>query len=95
VARIDLGADGAIDTRAIQRALRLVMDPALWPVLLHCDGGRHRTGIVTAALRRSQGFSLDQALDEYERLAAPTPRVADCAAIARYYAEQERAEAGA
>ena len=91
VARIDLGADGQIAPAAIDRALRVITRPELWPVLLHCDGGRHRTGIVTAALRKAQGFGLEEALHEYERLAAPTPRVSDGAAIARYFAHAESA----
>jgi protein tyrosine/serine phosphatase len=86
VARIDLGADGDIDPRAVQRTLEVITRPELWPVLLHCDGGRHRTGIVAAALRRSQGFSLERALEEYERYAAPTPRETDREAVARYFA---------
>jgi hypothetical protein len=86
IARIDLGADGQIAPQAVQRALDITLQPELWPVLLCCDGGHHRAGIVTAALRRAQGWPLDRALDEYERLAAPTPRVSDGAAIGAYFA---------
>jgi tyrosine-protein phosphatase SIW14 len=95
VARIDLGADGHIEPRAIERALGVMMRPEMWPVLLHCDGGRHRTGIVTAALRQAQGWTLAEALSEYEALAAPTPRVNDGAAIARYFAHVERSHSDA
>jgi protein tyrosine phosphatase (PTP) superfamily phosphohydrolase (DUF442 family) len=31
--------------------LRLVNDPANWPVFVHCKGGRHRTGQMTAIYR--------------------------------------------
>ncbi len=93
VARIDLGPDGNIMPQAIQRAVDAVTQPGLGTVLLHCDGGRHRTGIVAAALRRAQGWSLERTLDEYERLAAPTPRVSDSAAIVRYFAYVAQREA--
>lgn len=92
VARIDLGPDGEIDPRAVQRALDLVTRPCLWPLLLHCDGGRHRTGIVAAALQQRQGASLKQALEAYERNAAPSARVSDGAAIASYFSYRERLE---
>ncbi len=86
VARIDLGADGKIDAQSIARALALITQPEHWPVLLHCDGGRHRTGIVTAALRHAQGWTLEAALAEYETCAAPAPRDSDRDAIADYFA---------
>jgi len=92
VARIDLGPDGEMDPRAVQRALDVIAQPSLWPVLLHCDGGRHRSGIVTAALHRSQGVSLKQALETYELGAAPSARVSDGAAIANYFSYRERIE---
>jgi tyrosine-protein phosphatase SIW14 len=31
--------------------LRLVNDPANQPVYVHCAGGRHRTGVMTAVYR--------------------------------------------
>lgn len=92
VARVDLGADGEIDPHSVQRALDVISRPELWPVLLHCDGGRHRTGIVAAALHRSRGASLKEALERYEQGAAPSARVSDGAAIASYFSYRERIE---
>jgi hypothetical protein len=85
VARIDLGPDGNIGPRAVQRALDVVTQPWLWPLLLHCDGGRHRTGVVAAALRKTQGWTMEAALEEYERCAAPAPRQSDRDAIERCF----------
>jgi protein tyrosine/serine phosphatase len=34
--------------------LRLVTDPAKQPVYVHCVGGRHRTGVMTAVYRMTQ-----------------------------------------
>lgn len=81
IVRVDLGADAAIDPRAVEAAALLALDPSNGPVLLHCDGGRHRAGIVGARIRRLQGWTLTEALAEYERFACPTPRAHDRAAI--------------
>ena len=50
--------------------LSLVNDPAHWPVYVHCKGGRHRTGAMTAIYRITHdGWTADQAfaeMKEYE-----------------------------
>jgi protein tyrosine/serine phosphatase len=48
--------------------LSLVNDPANWPVYVHCKGGRHRTGQMTAIYRITQeGWTAEQAYDEMKR----------------------------
>jgi len=48
--------------------LRLVTDPANQPVYVHCVGGRHRTGVMTAAYRMTQdGWGADQAFKEMKQ----------------------------
>lgn len=45
--------------------LRLVNDPANWPVYVHCKGGRHHTGAMTAAYRIAHDeWTADRAFDE-------------------------------
>ena len=45
--------------------LRLVNDPANWPVYVHCDGGRTRTGALTAVYRITHDdWTADRAFDE-------------------------------
>jgi protein tyrosine/serine phosphatase len=45
--------------------LKIVNDPAGEPVYVHCVGGRHRTGVMTAAYRMTgQGWSAEQAFKE-------------------------------
>jgi len=45
--------------------LSLVNDPSSEPVYVHCVGGRHRTGVMTAAYRMTgQGWTADQAFRE-------------------------------
>ena len=49
----------------IQEFLRIVTDPANQPVYVHCVGGRHRTGVMTAVYRMTQdGWTADQAFKE-------------------------------
>ncbi|HMG36678.1 MAG TPA: dual specificity protein phosphatase family protein [Blastocatellia bacterium] len=45
--------------------LKVVSDPANQPIFVHCKGGRHRTGAMTAVYRITHdGWSADQAFKE-------------------------------
>ena len=63
--RIPLTTDVAPSTQAIERFLSLVNDPANQPVYVHCMGGRHRTGALTAVYRMTRdGWTADRAFSE-------------------------------
>ena len=48
--------------------LRLVNDQANWPVFVHCKGGRHRTGEMTAIYRiTNDGWTAEKAYDEMKK----------------------------
>ena len=52
----------------IAQFLSLVNDPAAQPVYVHCVGGRHRTGVMTAMYRMTHdGWSGDQAFKEMKQ----------------------------
>ncbi|KAL7005501.1 hypothetical protein EMMF5_004906 [Cystobasidiomycetes sp. EMM_F5] len=55
-------------------ALKIALDTKNWPILVHCNRGRHRVGLLCALLRRLQGWSLTMLFDEYRRFFA-TPGV--------------------
>jgi protein tyrosine/serine phosphatase len=56
--------DRPADT-AVTQFLQLVNDPANQPVYVHCQGGRHRTGVMTAIYRMTQdGWDADRAYNE-------------------------------
>jgi tyrosine-protein phosphatase SIW14 len=58
-----------------ERFLALVQDPARQPVLVHCEQGFHRTGILVAAYRlRVCGWSIERALDEMQAAGFETQR---------------------
>ena len=48
--------------------LKLVSDSANWPVYVHCKGGRHRTGEMTALYRITrEGWTANQAYEEMKK----------------------------
>ena len=49
----------------VAQFLEIVNDPANQPVYVHCVGGRHRTGVMTAAYRMTEdGWTADRAFKE-------------------------------
>ncbi len=53
---------------AVATFLKLVNDPANQPVYVHCQGGRHRTGVMTAVYRMTQdGWTADRAYVEMKQ----------------------------
>jgi len=52
----------------IAQFLKLVEDPANQPVYVHCQGGRHRTGVMTAVYRMTDdGWTANQAFAEMKQ----------------------------
>ena len=52
----------------IRQFLSIVNDPAKQPVYVHCAGGRHRTGVMTAIYRMTQeGWASDVAFKEMKQ----------------------------
>jgi protein tyrosine/serine phosphatase len=53
---------------AASKFLTIVNDQENWPVYVHCAGGRHRTGAMTAVFRMAvQGWDIDRAYDEMKQ----------------------------
>ncbi len=66
--RIPLTTSDRPSDTAVAQFLTLVNDPANWPVYVHCQGGRHRTGTMTAIYRMSQdGWTADRAYQEMKQ----------------------------
>ena len=52
----------------VQEFLKIVNDPANQPVFVHCIGGRHRTGLMTAVYRiEKDGWDVAKAYDEMKK----------------------------
>jgi protein tyrosine/serine phosphatase len=66
--RIPLTTDIAPSAANIEKFLALVNDPANQPVYVHCMGGRHRTGAMTAVYRMTQqGWDATRAFAEMKQ----------------------------
>jgi tyrosine-protein phosphatase SIW14 len=66
--RIPLTTTEAPAGMAITQFLALVTDPANQPVYVHCQGGRHRTGTMTAIYRMTQdGWAPTRAYEEMKQ----------------------------
>jgi protein-tyrosine phosphatase len=58
-----------VKNEEVAKILRIILDKTNQPVLIHCNQGKHRTGCVIGALRRVQGWHLEDALRQYRRFA--------------------------
>ncbi|KAL7926394.1 tyrosine phosphatase family domain-containing protein [Trichoderma austrokoningii] len=67
----------AIPASTMSSILDVVMDRRNYPLLIHCNHGKHRTGCVVAAVRKLSGWTLDSVLDEYKTYAQPKIRECD------------------
>src|SRR6476660_7994972 len=66
--RIGMSDKSEPSTEQAELFLKLVNDPANQPVFVHCAGGRHRTGAMSAIYRITHdGWSADQAFLEMKR----------------------------
>ena len=66
--RIPLTTSHAPSQAVIDQFMKLVNDPANQPVYVHCMGGRHRTGAMTAVYRMTHdGWNADQAFSEMKK----------------------------
>jgi tyrosine-protein phosphatase SIW14 len=66
--RIPMTTRVAPTTEQLARFLQIVNDPAQQPVYVHCKGGRHRTGVMTAVFRmENEGWTADQAFREMKQ----------------------------
>lgn len=66
--RIPMNTRRAPTSDDLSQFLQLVNDPANQPVYVHCAGGRHRTGVMTAVYRMAHdGWDSDKAFKEMKQ----------------------------
>ncbi|EDU46959.1 Protein tyrosine serine phosphatase [Pyrenophora tritici-repentis] len=66
-----------VESCEMSRALRLIMDRANHPILVHCNKGKHRTGCTIACFRRVLGVDPETVREEYHTYAGPKARFLD------------------
>ncbi|KAL6511562.1 hypothetical protein OROGR_021159 [Orobanche gracilis] len=88
---IHIGIDDgeSVDTMPIPKdviteALKEVIDERNHPVLIHCLGGKHRTGCVAGGFRKLQNWCLSAILEEYKKFAGKRSREIDLAFLKEY-----------
>ena len=89
--RIDIAAnkEGKISTTndSLCEALLTVMDCTNYPLYIHCNQGRHRTGCVVACFRKVQRWPIEDILAEYRAYASPKAREGDIELIRAFEPE--------
>ena len=66
--RIGMTTHQAPTTEQLVSFLKLVNDPANQPVYVHCAGGRHRTGVMTAVYRMTHdSWNAEKAFQEMKQ----------------------------
>ncbi|WBW72101.1 inositol phosphatase [Schizosaccharomyces osmophilus] len=61
----------------VRKSLCVILNKEFWPVLVHCSGGKHRTGIVIGCLRALMSWSAQDSIDEYVSYSYPKEREID------------------
>ncbi|KAK5636565.1 hypothetical protein RRF57_012277 [Xylaria bambusicola] len=62
----------------------VVSDRANYPLLIHCNQGRHRTGCVVGVLRKSSQWNMKHILNEYTTFAEPKVREVDIKYLTKF-----------
>jgi tyrosine-protein phosphatase SIW14 len=60
------------------------------PLLIHCNKGKHRTGLIVGCLRVVQQWSLTSIFDEYSRFCMSKVRVLDQQCIELFAIEERK-----
>ena len=66
-----------IQPSTMRSILDLTLDQHNYPLLIHCNHGKHRTGCVVAAMRKTAGWDNCATVDEYRSFAEPKVRDQD------------------
>jgi tyrosine-protein phosphatase SIW14 len=82
---IDLpGTKIPITEELMASIMKIVLDKENYPILIHCNHGKHRTGCAIAVFRHVSGWSIDSIVDEYQGFAQPKVRTCDITYISNY-----------
>jgi len=61
----------------VRSALVHVLDARNYPMLIHCNKGKHRTGCVVGCLRKEQQWAIGSIIEEYNMYAGIKLRILD------------------
>ncbi|KAF9765955.1 hypothetical protein IL306_001692 [Fusarium sp. DS 682] len=67
----------AIPLSTMKAILNIVLDKSNYPLLIHCNHGKHRTGCVVGVVRKIAGWDAESVVAEYKSYAEPKARECD------------------
>lgn len=67
----------AIPLGTMKAILSIVLDKSNYPLLIHCNHGKHRTGCVVGVVRKIAGWNAESVVAEYKSYAEPKARECD------------------
>jgi tyrosine-protein phosphatase SIW14 len=67
----------AIPLSTMKAILSIVLDKSNYPLLIHCNHGKHRTGCVVGVVRKVAGWDAESVVAEYKSYAEPKAREVD------------------
>ncbi|KAF5231101.1 hypothetical protein FANTH_13526 [Fusarium anthophilum] len=67
----------AIPLGTMKAILSIVLDKSNYPLLIHCNHGKHRTGCVVGVVRKIAGWDAESVVAEYKSYAEPKARECD------------------
>lgn len=76
----------AIPDAIMKDILTHVLDRRNYPLMFHCNHGKHRTGCVVGVMRKLAGWDVGRTVDEYRSFAEPKIREVDVAYISAFEA---------
>lgn len=76
----------AIPDVTMKGILNHVLDRRNYPLLVHCNQGKHRTGCVVGVMRKLAGWDVGRTVDEYRSYAEPKIREVDVEYISAFEA---------
>jgi tyrosine-protein phosphatase SIW14 len=76
----------AIPDVIMKDILSHILDRRNYPLMLHCNHGKHRTGCVVGVMRKLAGWDVGRTVDEYRSFAEPKIREVDVAYISAFEA---------
>ncbi|KAI5456524.1 tyrosine phosphatase family-domain-containing protein [Mariannaea sp. PMI_226] len=67
----------SIPLNTMKSILSIVLNKENYPLMVHCNHGKHRTGCVVGIIRKVSGWDTSRVLDEYKAYAEPKARECD------------------
>ncbi|KAI1433236.1 tyrosine phosphatase family-domain-containing protein [Xylaria sp. CBS 124048] len=74
----------AISTELMRSIYAVISKPENYPLLVHCNHGKHRTGCVVGVYRLSNHWDMKRIVDEYTAFAEPKVRETDLQYLAQF-----------